>query len=134
MHRSPGGWRRLVALLSAGWVRSPLSWWPQNDENPCPVVPFYVLLWVGLVAVSWAFDRVAGSLTGAHRVRGCCTSAAPPQRAATIPNVWGYWPSVVGLFSFVWLELAGPDPGSVGATGCGCCLPGDHACRHAVLR
>ncbi len=27
----------------------------------------------------------------------------------------GYWPAVFGLFAFVWLELASPDPGSLGA-------------------
>ena len=27
----------------------------------------------------------------------------------------GYWPAVLGLFAFVWLELASPDPGSLAA-------------------
>ncbi|MDT5182701.1 MAG: hypothetical protein QOI29_859, partial [Mycobacterium sp.] len=31
------------------------------------------------------------------------------------PERAGYWPAVFGLFAFVWLELASPDPGSLGA-------------------
>nr|MDT0527343.1 hypothetical protein [Streptomyces sp. DSM 41633] len=31
------------------------------------------------------------------------------------PERLGYWPAAAGLFAFVWLELAGPDPGSVAA-------------------
>jgi hypothetical protein len=30
------------------------------------------------------------------------------------PEWAGYWPAAVGLFAFVWLELASPDPGSLG--------------------
>ena len=31
------------------------------------------------------------------------------------PAAWGYWPAVLGLFAFVWLVLASPVPGSLGA-------------------
>jgi len=31
------------------------------------------------------------------------------------PERAGYWPVAAGLFAFVWLELASPDPGSLGA-------------------
>ena len=31
------------------------------------------------------------------------------------PRRLGYWPAVFGLFAFVWLELASPDPGSLSA-------------------
>src|SRR5262249_41353642 len=31
------------------------------------------------------------------------------------PEWAGYWPAAAGLFAFVWLELASPDPGSLGA-------------------
>ena len=31
------------------------------------------------------------------------------------PERAGYWPAAVGMFAFVWLELASPDPGSLGA-------------------
>ncbi|PRC55315.1 hypothetical protein C6A85_44305, partial [Mycobacterium sp. ITM-2017-0098] len=33
----------------------------------------------------------------------------------TYPPALGYWPAAAGLFAFVWLELASPDPGSLGA-------------------
>ena len=31
------------------------------------------------------------------------------------PSGCGYWPAALGLFAFVWLELASPDPGSLTA-------------------
>jgi hypothetical protein len=31
------------------------------------------------------------------------------------PRRLGYWPAALGLFAFVWLELASPDPGSLAA-------------------
>ena len=57
---------------------------------------------------------LAGDLTDTHACIGCFGWRALPPVAA-IPGVLGYWPAVFGLFAFVWLELASPDPGSLGA-------------------
>lgn len=97
----------VLSLVLTGWVAYTAFTRPA-DVNPLPGV-FYVLLWVGLVAASVVFGpvwrlispvrAVYRFLPGAHRDR--------------YPERLGYWPAAVGLFAFVWLELASPDPGSV---------------------
>ncbi|MFG1934913.1 hypothetical protein ACGFK1_30375 [Mycobacterium sp. NPDC048908] len=101
----------LAALAFAVWVA--ISGWlgPQDSDNPLPGV-FYVLLWVGLVALSLLIGpvwRVVSPVRTVHRLLG------RRSLGLTYPERVGYWPAVVGLFAFVWLELASPDPGSLGA-------------------
>jgi hypothetical protein len=101
----------IAALVFAAWVA--IAGWlgPQDSDNPLPGV-FYVLLWVGLVALSLAVGpvwRVISPVRTVHRlVRRRSLGLRYPERA-------GYWPAAAGLFAFVWLELASPDPGSLGA-------------------
>jgi len=101
----------IAALLFAGWVAIAGWFGPQDATNPLPGV-FYVLLWVGLVALSLAVGpvwRVISPVRTVHRLLG--------QRSLGVryPERAGYWPAAAGLFAFVWLELASPDPGSLGA-------------------
>jgi hypothetical protein len=128
----------IAALLLAVWVAIAAFVGPQDADNPLPGV-FYVLLWVGLVAVSLAVGpvwRAISPVRTVHRLLGRRSLGLRyPERA-------GYWPGAVGLFAFVWLELASPDPGSLGAiklwllvylavtlTGAVCC--GDRWCARA---
>ncbi len=100
----------IAGLLFAVWVGLVAFLGPQNAENPLPGV-FYVLLWVGLVALSLAFGPVWRALSPVrtvHRLLG-------RRSLRTYPEALGYWPAVLGLFAFVWLELASPDPGSLAA-------------------
>ncbi|OBF40594.1 hypothetical protein A5724_07410 [Mycobacterium sp. ACS1612] len=101
----------IAALAFAVWV-AVVGWLgPQDSDNPLPGV-FYVLLWVGLVALSLLFGpvwRVLSPVRTLHRITG------RRSLGLTYPERIGYWPAVVGLFAFVWLELASPDPGSLGA-------------------
>jgi hypothetical protein len=103
----------LLALALAAWVAVAAVFGPQDGENPLPGV-FYVLLWVGLVALSVVFGPVWRLLSPARTVYGLLPAS---RRAAprTYPARWGYWPAVLGLFAFVWLELASSDPGSLAA-------------------
>ena len=103
-----------VALLFAGWVAVAAVWGPQNAENPLPGV-FYVLLWVGLVAASLAVGPVWRAISPARTVYRLLRPGRATSTRRRYPDRWGYWPAVIGLFGFVWLELASPDPGSVGA-------------------
>ncbi|HTI74153.1 MAG TPA: hypothetical protein VL634_04100 [Mycobacterium sp.] len=101
----------IAALLLTVWVA--IAGWlgPQDGDNPLPGV-FYVLLWVGLVALSLAFGpvwRVISPVRTVHRLLG------RPSLGLRYPERAGYWPAAAGLFAFVWLELASPDPGSLGA-------------------
>jgi hypothetical protein len=99
----------IAALLLAVWVAIAGWFGPQDASNPLPGV-FYVLLWVGLVALSLAVGpvwRAISPVRTVHRLMG--------QRSLGLryPERAGYWPAAGGLFAFVWLELASPDPGSL---------------------
>jgi hypothetical protein len=101
----------IAALLFAVWVAISAVFGPQDADNPLPGV-FYVLLWVGLVALSLVVGpvwRAISPVRTVHRLLGGRSLGLRyPERA-------GYWPAAAGLFAFVWLELASPDPGSLGA-------------------
>lgn len=101
----------IAALLFAVWVGVVAFFGPQDAANPLPGV-FYVLLWVGLVALSLALGPVWRAISP---VRTVYRLLGRRSLARTYPESWGYWPAVLGLFAFVWLELASPDPGSLGA-------------------
>ncbi|BBX19649.1 hypothetical protein CRI77_17595 [Mycolicibacterium duvalii] len=100
-----------LSLVFTGWVAMAAFFGPQTADNPLPGV-FYVLLWVGLVALSWALGpvwRVLSPVRALHKLIGGRSVGAD------YPRTLGYWPAAAGLLAFVWLELASPDPGSLGA-------------------
>ena len=101
-----------AGLLFAVWVAMAGLFGPR-DNNPLPGV-FYVLLWVGLVAVSLAVGPVWRAISPIRTVYRLLQAASLPSGRG-YPGRLGYWPAVFGLFAFVWLELASPDPGSLGA-------------------
>jgi len=103
-----------AALTFTVWVGIAAVIGPQDGENPLRGV-FYVLLWVGLLVVSLAIGpvwRVVSPMRTLYRL-------ATVRRGSTIgesvryPAGWGYWPAAVGLFAFVWLELASPNLGTL---------------------
>ncbi|MGE2837173.1 hypothetical protein [Mycobacterium sp. SMC-4] len=101
----------LLTLAFTGWVAMAAFFGPQNADNALPGV-FYVLLWVGLVALSWAIGpvwRVLSPVRALHKLVG------GRNLGRSYPRTLGYWPAAAGLLAFVWLELASPDPGSLGA-------------------
>ncbi len=102
-----------AVLLVTIWVGIAAIWGQQSTENALPGA-FYVLLWVGLVAVSVLVGpiwRVISPVRTVWRLVGRARRD-PPRR---YPSQWGYWPAAAGLFAFVWLELASPDPGALTA-------------------
>ena len=101
----------IAGLLFAVWVALAGFVGPQDANNPLPGV-FYVFMWVGLVALSLVVGPVWRVLSPVRTVLRLLGGRSP-RRA--YPEGLGYWPAVVGLFAFVWLELASPDPGSLGA-------------------
>lgn len=101
----------LAGLLFAVWVGVAAVLGPQNNQNPLPGV-FYVLLWVGLVAVSLIIGPVWRAISP---VRTVLRLLGERSLGLAYPAWLGYWPAVFGLFAFVWLELASPDPGSLNA-------------------
>lgn len=103
----------IIALLVTLWIAVAAFFGPQDADNPLPGV-FYVLMWVGLVAVSWAIGPVWRAISPVRALYRVLRLDRRTQRPP-YPARLGYWPAAFGLFAFVWLELASPDPGSVGA-------------------
>lgn len=101
----------LAGLAFAVWVGVAAVLGPADNRNPLPGV-FYVLLWVGLVAVSLIIGPVWRAMSP---VRTVLRLLGGRSLGLTYPARLGYWPAVFGLFAFVWLELASPDPGSLHA-------------------
>jgi hypothetical protein len=102
----------MAGLLFAAWVAM-AAFFGGSDGNPVPGV-FYVLMWVGLVAASLAFGPIWRAISPPRTVYRLLRLARLPA-GGDYPRRLGYWPAVFGLFAFVWLELASPDPGSIGA-------------------
>lgn len=106
-----------LALLFACWVLAAGLWGPQTQANGL-LGAFYVLLWVGLVALSLSFGpvwRVVSPVRTVYLlVRRCLPERLRRTRLA-YPESWGYRPAAIGLFAFVWMELASPDPASLTA-------------------
>jgi hypothetical protein len=104
-----------TALAFTGWVLLAGLWGPQTQGNALLGV-FYVLLWVGLVAASLLFGPVWRVISPVRTVY-LALQRITPQRAArsrlSYPDSWGYRPAAVGLFAFVWMELASPNPAAL---------------------
>jgi hypothetical protein len=103
----------LLTLAFALWVVLAAVFGPQDARNALPGA-FYVLLWVGLVAVSVLVGPVWRAFSPPRTlwrlVRGDRTTGL-----RAYPAGWGYRPAALGLFAFVWLELASPNPGALSA-------------------
>ena len=104
-----------AALLFAVWVVLAGLWGPQTQANALLGV-FYVLLWVGLVAVSLLFGpvwRVISPVRTVYVLLQRITPQSLSRARLSYPEAWGYRPAAVGLFAFVWIELASPNPASL---------------------
>lgn len=104
-----------LALLLAVWVLLAGLFGPQTQANGL-LGAFYVVLWVGLVALSLVFGPVWRIVSPVRTVyvmlRRCLPERLGRARFA-YPESWGYRPAALGLFAFVWMELASPDSASV---------------------
>jgi hypothetical protein len=104
-----------AALLFTVWVLLAGLWGPQTQANALLGV-FYVLLWVGLVAASLLFGPVWRVISPVRTVYLLLQRITPQRLSAprlSYPEGWGYRPAAVGLFAFVWMELASPNPAAL---------------------
>ncbi|MDQ0281248.1 hypothetical protein [Rhodococcoides fascians] len=113
-----------LSVLLAGTVSAASVWGPQDSSNAL-LGTFYVLVWVGIVPASLVFGpfwRIVSPMRAVHRV--VCGLLRRPTSSAIVAyrREWGCVPAVVGLFAFVWLELASPDSGSVSAVRLWCAV------------
>jgi len=102
-----------AALVFTLWVVSAAVLGPQTQSNALLGV-FYVLLWVGLVALSLLFGPIWRVISPMRTVY-LLLHRIPLGRPGRLcyPEGWGYRPAAVGLFAFVWMELASPDSASL---------------------
>ena len=99
----------LATVLIAGWSG------PSDPTSNIAPVALYVVLWVlllwasALIGPLWQavnpWDTLAGLLTGP-------IGPTPPAEPAGRSLPYSHWPAAVGLFAFVWLELAYYNPSS----------------------
>lgn len=99
-------WLAVVGLVLTAWVLVALFAGPADASNG-GLQAFYVLVWVGLVPLALLAGHVWRDLSPWRTLTGAGCWAYPERL--------GYWPAAAGLFAFVWLELASPDPADVGA-------------------
>jgi hypothetical protein len=126
-HPLPGVLTRLVdarptrwivagaALLFTVWVVVAGLFGPQTQTNALLGV-FYVLLWVGLVALSLVFGPVWRAISPVRTLYLLLRRVVPARLGSprlSYPEGWGYRPAAAGLFALVWMELASPNPASL---------------------
>jgi hypothetical protein len=106
---------RLLGLIATAYVVSTALVLPDDGTNPLPYV-VYVLFWVGMVPLSLLFGPVwrrINPLRTIHLVLARITRIPIDRGLLRLPEWLGYWPAVLSLLSFVWLELASPNPAAV---------------------
>ncbi|WP_280346413.1 hypothetical protein [Nocardia neocaledoniensis] len=90
---------------------------PDPALNPVPGV-LYIGVWVGVMMASLLIGpvwKVVSPVRAIHRLACRLLGRAPTHGFLRYREAWGHHPAAVGLFSFVWLELAWRAPGSVGS-------------------
>ncbi|MBC7631969.1 hypothetical protein [Aeromicrobium sp.] len=101
-------WLAVVGVVLTAWVLIALFAGPDGSTNG-GLGAVYIFVWVGLVPLALVAGHVWRELSPWRTLIGSWRGMwAYPERL-------GYWPAAAGLFAFVWLELASPDPGDVGA-------------------
>lgn len=104
-----------VALVFAAWVVAAGVWGPESESNAL-LGAFYVLLWVGLMALSLVIGPVWRVISPMRTVYLLLRRVVPERLGRprlSYPEGWGYRPAAFGLFAFVWMELASPNSASL---------------------
>lgn len=104
-----------LALVVAAWAVAAGVWGPESESNAL-LGAFYVLLWVGLVALSLAIGPVWRVISPMRTVYLLLRRVVPERLGRprlSYPESWGYRPAAFGLFAFVWMELASPNSASL---------------------
>jgi hypothetical protein len=104
-----------MALALAVWAVLAGLWGPQTQDNALLGV-FYVLLWVGVAALSLLFGpvwRVLSPVRTLYLLLRRITPERLHRPRLPYPERLGYYPGAAGLFAFVWMELASPDPAAL---------------------
>jgi hypothetical protein len=101
---------RALGLAATAYVTTVALLAPDGDGNPLPYA-VYVVFWVGIVPVSLLFGpvwRLVNPLRSIHLLIAAIIRIPADRGVRELPKSLGYWPAVLSLLSFVWLELAAP--------------------------
>jgi len=108
-------WLAVLGALIAGWFLVALYSGPDDATNG-GLGALYILVWVGLVPLALLAGHVWRDLSPWRSVQAIAGRlTGRPDGFVAYPAWLGYWPAVAGILAFVWLELASPDPGDIGA-------------------
>lgn len=106
-------WLAMVGFVLAGWLLFMLG---PDERTATALRAVYIYLWVGLVPLALVFGDAWRDLSPWRTIQAFVGRVTRrPDGLARYPDALGYWPAAVGIFSFVWLELASPDPSSIAA-------------------
>lgn len=106
-------WLAPVGLIAAAVIAS-LLFGPGSAGSDAGLRAIYVWVWVGLVPLALVFGDVWRDLSPWRTVQALVGRVSgKPDGWLRYPDALGYWPAAVGIFSFVWMELASPDPSSI---------------------
>lgn len=86
---------------------------------------FYVWWWVGLVFASALFGPVWRAISPVRTINAGIARLAgsdPDEGLLRYPERLGLWPAALGLFAFVWLELASTHPTELGSVRLWCAI------------
>lgn len=100
---------QLVALaLSAFVVVAGLIGSEQVNNNIAPWA-FYITFWIGILLIAslllgpvW---RIVNPLRLVHGLLARVSGSRPEEGLRPLPAALGYWPAVISLLAFLWLEL-----------------------------
>ncbi len=108
-------WLAVVGLGLATWLVLLLFFGP-DERTATGLRAVYIYLWVGLVPLALVFGDVWRDLSLWRTIQALVGRLTRrPDGVIRYPDALGYWPAAAGIFSFVWLELASPDPTSITA-------------------
>ena len=108
-------WLAAIGLGLTAWLAFLLFFAPAVGADT-GLRAVYIYLWVGLVPVALLFGDVWHDLSPFRSLQALAGRVTrKPAGLVRYPETLGYWPAAAGIFSFVWLELASPDPSSITA-------------------
>ena len=108
-------WLAVLGALITAWFLIVLYAGPDDGSNG-GLGALYVLVWVGLVPLALLAGHVWRDLSPWRSIQALVGRLTGRPDGFVAYRAWlGHWPAVAGLLAFVWLELASPDPGDIGA-------------------
>jgi len=108
-------WLAVLGALITAWFLVALYAGPDDGSNG-GLGALYILVWVGLVPLALLAGHVWRDLSPWRSIQELVGRLiGRPDGFVSYPPWLGHWPAVAGLLAFVWLELASPDPGDIGA-------------------